>query len=165
MRLIPVQLVIGIDPGTVCGWAVLRADGSRHESGTWNLKPGRHESAGMRWVRLRRSLSVLVSAYDRGPQLLAYEAVAAHRGTHAAHIYGGCVAVIQEVCEAAGMDYVGVPVGTVKKRATGKGNAGKAAVITAAADRWKLDPCTLDHNEADALWVAATALAMEVDDT
>ena len=32
--------VIGIDPGTKCGWCVLH-DGGGMDSGTWNLKGGR----------------------------------------------------------------------------------------------------------------------------
>ena len=32
--------VIGIDPGTKCGWCV-RHDGGGMDSGTWNLKGGR----------------------------------------------------------------------------------------------------------------------------
>ena len=44
--------------------------------------------------------------------------------------------------------YQGVPVGTIKKHATGKGNAGKGEVI--AAMRLLGHPVT-DDNEADAL--------------
>jgi len=160
-----IEVVIGIDPGTVCGWSVLRADGSRWASGVWRLKPGRHESAGMRWVKLRRSFTELLNAY-REPNaaepfarvLVAYEAVARHAGTHAAHVYGGCIACVQEICTAAGAEYVGIPVGTVKRYATGRGNANKADMVASAGERWALDCDDLDHNEADALHVAAAAL-------
>ena len=42
--------VIGIDPGTKCGWCV-RHDGGSMDSGTWNLKGG-----GMRFLRMRQLL-------------------------------------------------------------------------------------------------------------
>ena len=51
-------------------------------------------------------------------------------------------------CEHHQIAYQGVPVGTIKKHATGKGNAGKEAVI--AAMRAKGYPVN-DDNEADAL--------------
>jgi Holliday junction resolvasome RuvABC endonuclease subunit len=49
-----------------------------------------------------------------------------------------------------------VPVGTIKKAATGKGNASKADMIAAA----KRAGCfTEDDNEADAFWIAKWAVA------
>ena len=47
--------VIGIDPGTKCGWCV-RHDGGSMDSGTWNLKGGRFEGGGMRFLRMRQLL-------------------------------------------------------------------------------------------------------------
>ena len=54
---------IGIDPGSSCGWAVLDEDGKRVASGTWDLKPKRHQGAGMRYVRCARMLRELLEAY------------------------------------------------------------------------------------------------------
>jgi hypothetical protein len=51
-----------------------------------------------------------------------------------------------------------VPVGTIKKHATGKGNAGKDAVI-AAVRAWSFDP--VDDNEADALALLRWAIATQ----
>ena len=53
-----------------------------------------------------------------------------------------------KLTEKVSSSYQGVPVGTIKKHATGKGNAGKGDVI--AAMRAKGHPVT-DDNEADAL--------------
>ena len=52
--------------------------------------------------------------------------------------------------------YRGIPVATIKKRATGKGNADKGQMIAAAKSRW---PCHafIDDNECDARWIAETA--------
>lgn len=148
-----VGVVVGIDPGTACGWAVLEADGSRIASGTWDLKPRRHEGGGMRYVRARRLLDELLGAYP-GAQL-AYEEVRRHAGTDAAQIYGGIVAMVSALCEERKVPYVGVPVGTVKKCATGKGNAGKPEMIAAANTTWSLAIGDAD-DEADALWIAET---------
>src|SRR5687767_6031736 len=89
--------ILGIDPGTHCGWALRHGEG-RVDSGVWNLAPKRFEGGGMRWVRLRTHLRELLGASR--PAILAYEEVRRHAGTTAAHIYGGIVAVIQEECEA-----------------------------------------------------------------
>ena len=50
--------------------------------------------------------------------------------------------------EVGGLGYEGVPVGTIKRFATGRGNADKAAVIAAMQARG-FRPA--DDNEADAL--------------
>lgn len=150
------QFYIGIDPGTSCGWAVLDADGQRLGSGTWDLKPRRHEGGGFRFVRLRSYLDDLLRVYREA--LLAYEEVRRHQGTDAAHIYGGIVATLSAYCEDHEIPYQGVPVGTVKKLATGKGNAPKSEMVASAFARWGLSG---DDNEADALWIAE-ALRQEV---
>ena len=85
-----------------------------------------------------------------------FEEVRGHKGTDAAQIYGGLVAIITEFCEANRIPYAGIPVGTVKKHATGKGNSGKDLMIQAARERWPGQEIE-DDNQADALWILATA--------
>jgi Holliday junction resolvasome RuvABC endonuclease subunit len=147
------MIIIGIDPGTACGWAIYDTHLMTWASGVWNLKSRRHEGGGMRFLRLRGYIKELFTAV--GPSAVVYEEVRRHMGTDAAHVYGGIVAVITEECEAhrPRIPYLGVPVGTVKKLATGKGNAGKPAMIAAALERWPgFEPA--DDNEADARWIA-----------
>jgi len=57
--------------------------------------------------------------------VIYYEEVRKHIGTDAAHIYGGFKATLSTWCEENNTSYEGVPVGTLKKHATGKGNAKK----------------------------------------
>lgn len=76
----------------------------------------------------------------------------------AAHAYGGFMAHLTAWCEHHQIPYRGVPVGTIKKHATGKGNAGKDAVI-AAVRAWGFDPA--DDNEADALAILRWAIATQ----
>lgn len=45
--------ILGIDPGTSCGWAILD-DGGRVASGVWDLSPKRFEGGGMRYIRFER---------------------------------------------------------------------------------------------------------------
>jgi len=148
---VSISRVLGIDPGTYCGFALLD-EGERIASGTWDLSIGRHESAGMRFVKLEHQLREIL---ENGVDLIAFEEVVRHAGTQAAHIYGGIVAVIKLTAEKKGVPYVGIPVGTVKKRATGKGNADKVAMVN-AAKRW-FGSAPNDNNEADALWIALVA--------
>ncbi|MFP5382262.1 MAG: hypothetical protein ACLGG4_08355, partial [Gammaproteobacteria bacterium] len=51
-------------------------------------------------------------------------------------------------CEHHGVPYQGVPVGTIKKHVTGKGNASKDEMMAAMRARGYLPT---DDNEADAL--------------
>lgn len=141
---------IGIDPGTRCGWAVLDSDGARLASGTWDCSVRRGEGAGFRYVRFERCFRELLATYPLAT--LAYEEVRRHMGVDAAHVYGAIRGHLQRVCEESGVAYCPIPVGTVKKLATGKGNADKDAMVVAARARWGHEP--EDDNEADALWIA-----------
>lgn len=146
------KCIIGIDPGTNCGWAVLNAEGGRLASGVWDLKSKRHEGGGMRYVRMRRYLNALLEAFD--VEAVLYEEVRSHKGSDAAQVYGGIIAMLAAVCEERPTPYAAIPVGTVKKVATGKSNASKAAMINAAKSRWP--GAGDDDNECDALWIAET---------
>lgn len=147
-----VKRYIGIDPGSNCGWAVLDETGDRVASGTWKLTGGRFDGAGMRFVRLDNHLRELLAAGD--DTILGFEEVRRHMGTDAAHIYGGVVAIVMRACEELSVPYAGVPVGTVKKTGTGKGNSGKEEMVSSAEARWEVK--VADDNEADALWIAET---------
>lgn len=105
----------------------------------------------MRYLRVRRYLEEILDGHS--VDAVAYEEVRRHAGTDAAHVYGGIVATVAQVCEERRVPYVGVPVATVKRQATGRGNASKGDMVDAARARWQVDPATDD--EADALWVAA----------
>lgn len=142
--------ILGIDPGTKCGWAVLQ-NGKRIASGVFDLKPNRHEGGGMRFVRLERYLLEVLNTYD--VHALGYELVRRHLGTDASHIYGGIQASLTRLCEERGLPYRGVPVGTVKRSFCGKGNANKTQMILEAEARFGIKCC---DNEADALAVANT---------
>ena len=145
------SVFVGIDPGMSCGWAVLDAEGERVASGAWPLKGGRYDGAGMYLVRLERHLGELLGLVE--PTALAFEEVRRHAGTEAGHVYGAITGTIMRCCEHLGVSHCGAPVGTVKKHATGKGNASKDEMKATAQERFGAGGS--DDNEADALWIAS----------
>jgi crossover junction endodeoxyribonuclease RuvC len=147
--------ILGIDPGTNCGWAIKR-NGRMIASGTWNLKGGRFEGGGMRYVHLQANLTHIWEAFP-SINLVAFEEVRRHMGVDAAHVYGGIIATITAWCETVNIPYTAIAVGTVKKMATGKGNSKKDAMIAAANAKWPELPKCEDDNEADARFIAEAA--------
>jgi len=154
--------IFALDLGTVTGWALRGSDG-QITSGAENFRPQRFEGGGMRFLRFKRWLNEIKQS-GAGVDLLHFEEVRRHASTDAAHAYGGFLATLTAWCEHHQIAYQGVPVGTIKKHATGKGNAGKDEVIAAIRARGYTP---IDDNEADALallhWaIAQTGLGQEV---
>jgi hypothetical protein len=145
--------ILALDLGTTTGWALRGFDGLI-TSGTASFKPGRYDGGGMRYLRFTN----WVTEIDRlsGPvEAIFFEEVRRHLGTDAAHVYGGLLASLTSWAELRGVPYQGVPVGTIKRHATGKGNAPKRAMIAAACSRG-YSPA--DDNEADAIAILHWAL-------
>lgn len=145
--------VLALDLGQHTGWALAYPRGPI-ASGTETFKAGRFEGGGMPLLRFAAWLGEL--HVKAGPlTAVVFEEVRAHRGTAAAHTYGAFLGQLTAWCERHHVPYQGVPVGTIKKHATGRGNAGKDEVI--AAMRVKgFHPA--DDNEADALAILQWAL-------
>ncbi|MGO4917359.1 crossover junction endodeoxyribonuclease RuvC [Pseudogemmobacter sp. W21_MBD1_M6] len=147
------KTILALDLGTTTGWAVRGYD-SLITSGTVCFKPRRYDGGGMRYLRFTNWLTEI----DRlsGPiEAIYFEEVRRHVGTDAAHVFGGLLAVLTSWGELRGVPYQGVPVGTIKFHATGKGNANKDAMIAAVRARG-FDPA--DDNEADAIAILLWAL-------
>jgi Holliday junction resolvasome RuvABC endonuclease subunit len=138
------------------GWAITTQDGSI-TSGTESFKPHRFEGGGMRFLRFRRWLSEIKASVD-ALDAVYFEEVRRHAGVDAAHAYGGFMAHLSAWCEHHEIPYQGVPVGTIKKHATGKGNADKGAMMAAVRARGFLPA---DDNEADALALLLWAVEQE----
>jgi Holliday junction resolvasome RuvABC endonuclease subunit len=140
------QTILALDLGTSTGWAIRVHDGSI-TSGTVSFKPGRFEGGGMRYLRFKHWLTETKNAVE-GIGAVYFEEVRRHAGVDAAHAYGGFLAHLTAWCEHHAIPYEGVPVGTIKKFATGKGNTNKQAMVTAIVAKG-FQP--QDDNEADAL--------------
>jgi len=147
------RAMLALDLGTATGWALHGIDGLI-TSGMVSFRPGRFDGGGMRYLRFTNWLTEI----DRlsGPvAAIWFEEVRRHAATDAAHVYGGLMATLTAWAELRGIPYEGVPVGTIKRHATGKGNAPKEAMIAAARARG-FSPA--DDNEADAIAILLWAL-------
>lgn len=149
----PAGSLLALDLGTSCGWALSKSCGGIN-FGSNLFKPSRYEGGGMRYLRFDAWLNEMENL--SGPiQAVWFEEVRRHVGTDAAHVYGGFLATLSAWCEQRQIPYAGLPVGTIKKFATGKGNARKAEVIAAMQARGHE---VVDDNEADALAILHWAL-------
>jgi hypothetical protein len=151
--------ILALDLGTKTGWAMRSA--GRVSSGVWSFKPDRFCGAGMRFVRLRRQLGMLPR-----PDRVVFERIERHGkfdGTATAHLWGGWFATLTAWCEDQGIsDYEGISVQAIKIHATGKGNAGKPAMV-AAVRAMGYEPA--DDNEADALALLHYAMRQDAEAT
>jgi Holliday junction resolvasome RuvABC endonuclease subunit len=147
--------ILALDLGTTTGWALRGSDG-QITSGSESFRPQRFEGGGMRYLRFKRWLTEMKSCAG-GLDALVFEEVRRHAGVDAAHAYGGFLATLTAWCEHHQIPYQGVPVGTIKKHATGRGNASKDEMV-AAMQALGFRPA--DDDEADALallmWTIAT---------
>jgi hypothetical protein len=139
------QLLI-LDLGTTLGWAMHDEIG-KITSGTVSFKSGRYEGGGIPYLRFKRWLTEIKQTCG-GIDAVYFEEVRRHLGTDAARKYGGFLEHLTAWAEHHQIPYQGIPVGTIKRHITGKGNASKAEVIEAVrAKGFK----PVDDNEADAL--------------
>ena len=157
------RAILALDLGTTTGWA-LRLPDKVITHGFVSFKCQRFEGGGMRYLRFRRWLDEVLAATaspadSAGFGAVYFEEVRRHLGVDAAHVYGGLLATLTAWFEHHCIPYQGVPVGTIKRHATGKGNASKAEVIAAIQAAGHV---VNDDNEADALAVMSWALAQQM---
>lgn len=144
--------ILALDAATRTGWAA--GDTTRDplllESGVEVFDIRRGESTGLRFLRFRTWL------YEIGdlwlPELVVFEQ-AHHRGGAPTELGVGLTTRVQEFAAERRIEHAAVHTGTLKKHATGRGNAEKPAMIEAARRRWNVEP--IDDNHADALCLLA----------
>jgi len=135
--------ILALDQATVTGWATDTA------SGTWNLKPNRGESEGMRVVRFKGKVKELIELEDI--EIVAYERPAG-RFKASIMVSSEMIGVLKDLCIEKGVKLACYSASEIKVTATGKGNAGKPAMIKAAKSKWP-NINIIDDNHADALWI------------
>ncbi len=145
--------ILALDLGTQTGWALISCDGAIN-SGSQSFKSQRFEGGGMRYLRFKRWLTE-IKQFGNDIDQVVFEEVRRHAGVDAAHAYGGFLGQLTAWCEHHQIPYLGVPVGTIKKHATGKGNASKEEMILAVRAKGHQPS---DDNEADALALLAWAI-------
>lgn len=106
-----------------------------------------------RLFHLRSRVIDLIDEHD--PTLVAIEGYAFGR-TNQAHQMGELGGVIRLMLHVNGQPWCLIPPASLKKYATGKGNASKADVLVAAVRRLGYEGS--DDNQADALWLRAMTL-------
>lgn len=142
------QLALGLDLGTTTGVAYTYfkpgepyAPTHPFYLGQWDLSPGEHGTNPIRFVRLRHFLEAVrpdvvffeeVRNTPAGGTITKFNlsAIVARAAT-SAQLFGALMATVTSWCEEREIPCDGVPIGTIKKRATGKGNASKEDVIRA----------------------------------
>jgi Holliday junction resolvasome RuvABC endonuclease subunit len=144
--------VFALDLGSKSGFAILKDD--QITIGTKKLRHDKRAS-GVRALDFYRWLTQMIREHNIGQ--VFFERVYAHSGTEAAHLYGYFMHTLAAVCEEHGIRCVGIPVTTIKKFATGRGNATKEEMIASARSRG-FNP--VDDNSADALATLLTGLNM-----
>lgn len=136
--------ILSLDLGTNTGWAVLR-DGVKN-NGSMSFTPKRGESPGMRFLRFSAWLSEICGLIgDVG--LIVYE-MPHNRGGAATHIAHGLVAEVEKwQAQHPNAQITSCHSATLKKWATGKGNATKDQMLAEASERgWTVN----NDDEADA---------------
>lgn len=133
--------ILALDMATKTGWA------TKGSSGVENFKKRPGESRGMLFIRFDAWLCEIISLLS--PDMIVYERPHA-RGRAANEVLNGMLAYLTAACEKNNIQYADCPSTTLKLHATGKGNASKADMVS-AAKKFSID--IIDDNHADALWL------------
>lgn len=140
--------VLALDLGTKTGWAFGSSlDPSVVVHGWQDFSPGKFSGGGMRYLKFENWLADIVT--QSHVTEVVYEGVRRHVGTDAAHVYGGLMATLTKFCEKCALPYAALPVQTIKKWATGKGNAKKSEMV-AVVRSWGYIGVT-SEDQADAI--------------
>lgn len=142
--------ILALDTATKTGWCVW--ENGIIESGVQDFSKKRGESNGLMFLRFRKW--ILDLCFCINPDLIVYE-MAHHRGGAATEICVNLTGRVQEIAAQLEIESAPVRTTTLKKHATGKGNADKAAMIESARQIIGRDP--IDDNEADAVCIAKYA--------
>jgi Holliday junction resolvasome RuvABC endonuclease subunit len=143
--------ILGLDPATHCGWAH-----SCGKSGVWDLSPKADESREMRLIRFRSQLQKIKNEY--GLDLIVFEASRNLNYGNAVKLAAQLQAVIEIFCHDNHVNYKGYSAKTIKKFATGNGNASKQMMMEAANEKWP-NITLINNDHADALWILEFAKA------
>lgn len=141
----PTPRVIGLDL-SITATGVALSDGTTHtitagkRGGDWRL------------VNIRKT--ILRHALNPSASLVVIEDLPTH--AHGAGITGMVHGVVREALLDNGIPYVLIPPATLKKYATGRGNATKADMRMALYQRAGID--LRDDNQVDAAWLRVMGL-------
>ena len=140
--------ILALDPANKCGYAT-----SFGLSGVWDFTPKRDESKGYRLLLLRSKLTYIQENFDHPLDLVVFEAArnAGPKRQGALVVQSELQGVIKLWCEEREIEYRGYSPKTIKKHATGNGNANKKMMVNAAQEFFN-EPIESDDH-ADAMWL------------
>jgi len=136
--------ILTLDLATKTGWATFFNHRIFSGVQTFDLKRG--ESPGMRFLRFRKWLYEMKQNCPGKIDLIVFEQ-AHHRGGAATQLCVGLMTDVLAFAAEINAETMPVHTATLKKFATGKGNASKEAMIATAIS---LGYKPIDDNEADA---------------
>jgi crossover junction endodeoxyribonuclease RuvC len=138
---------LAIDPATATGFAH-----SSGEHGVWDLSKNRWpDRPGGRWCRLEELILQANEKWGPIEQIVIEEA---SLGAHAMPVitfHNRLLGNVERVACHLAVPLMFVPIGTLKKFATGSGSATKDQMVRALQTQFGLR--VTDHNEADAIWL------------
>lgn len=165
--------ILGLDLGSRIGWSIIECGESYRETehGFLDLVDGdtsskRSQSVKKiaacygtdargydpRPVKLFRVVQELIEKYQITD--IAFEDVQFHNSTAQSHLWASLRGVMWAAAGDRPIGWHAIPVGTIKKFATGRGDASKTMMMNALLG---LGLCITDDNEADAIWVGLCA--------
>ncbi len=176
------KLALGLDLGTSCGYCLSwfkPGAGSNPRAaysimGQLDLSTGSYDANAIRIVRLRQFLTAIMpqtvffedARYtpSETPNRFNANAIIARAAT-AMEWFGALKGCVGGWAEEHGVPCQGYPIGTIKKRATGLGNAGKPAVIKGANELFGVDlnPEGFESSGDDNIADAAVCLLLGVE--
>jgi Holliday junction resolvasome RuvABC endonuclease subunit len=137
--------ILSLDLATTTGWAYNQPS---INGGTWNLKPKRGSSEGMKQIKLRSHLQDFLNTVGK-IDLIVYEKPAGRFMTGVISV-AELVSVVKVFCEDNNIEYTSYRPTEVKKAMTGKGNSNKQVMLDEAKKRWP-NINIIDDNMADAM--------------
>jgi len=178
----PYKRIVGLDLANQTGVAFVDilpgkpVEGLNMILGQWDLGVGEHDTGPLRHIRLKQFLSIM------RPSLVMFEDVKftgttmptdqkrhtlgamVARAVTGAQLIHGFKVTMSTWCEEHNIPVHGLPIQTIKKFATGKGNAGKPEMIEACNEQFgtKLDAKTFEQTGVDNMADAAFCCAMGV---
>jgi len=119
--------ILSLDIATKTGWK------TRTASGVWDFTLKKSDSYGMRIVRFKAKVREMIDLENI--DIISYERVAGlHKG--AIIVASEMVGVLHDLCIEKGIEITAYSAPEIKKFATGKGNANKAAMVQAAKEKY-----------------------------
>lgn len=148
--------ILSIDIGTKMGYFFHNSENKHEVSGVFNNPPLKGDSDGIRFLKLKLFLNDIVQKNGK-PDYVFFEEVFQHQTSQRAMtLYHGFRSTLLVWCEMNGVEYKGFPVATIKKFATGKGNASKEVLMH---QLYQLGYDFKDDNECDAIWIGLLGMS------